>query len=101
MRAADQVFVGIWISDVLADKIEQARGSTPRSQFFRDAVAELLASKGFPVGDEKNAPDRVKSKYPAHRSQSVVMNEKPSSKPAAGHKRLLKKVGESVTGSAK
>jgi hypothetical protein len=59
-RASDQVFVGIWISEALAEKIESARDGVPRSQFMRDAIAEFLRQKGFPVGEEKNPPSRVK-----------------------------------------
>ena len=60
-RAADQVFIGIWVSATVAQKIELARGGTPRSQWLRDAIAELLREKGFPTSvEEVSAPSRVR-----------------------------------------
>ena len=98
-RAKDQVFVGIWISDVLADKIEQARGGVARSQFLRDAVADLLASKGYSVGSEKNAPNRVKTVYAPHQASSESMNDMPvdgrdDAKVKPSGPRMLKKLSK-------
>jgi len=63
-RAADQVFIGIWISASLGQKIESARKGTPRSQWVRDAIAALLRSEGFEVSDsESSAPARVRTDF--------------------------------------
>ena len=60
-RSADQEFVGIWVSNALADRINEARGGMPRSQWMRDAIAEKLKRSGMSVDEaEKSAPDRVR-----------------------------------------
>lgn len=63
-RAADQVFLGIWISASLAQKIETARKGVARSQWVRDAIADLLRAKGIEVQDiESAAPNRVRTVF--------------------------------------
>ena len=59
-RAADQVFIGTWISLSLAKKINAAREGKGRSQWVREAIAKMLMDAGFEVSaDERSAPDRV------------------------------------------
>jgi hypothetical protein len=59
-RAADQVFIGTWITVSLGKKINAARGGKGRSQWVREAIAKMLMDAGFDVSaDEWSAPDRV------------------------------------------
>ena len=52
--------LGFYADLALADKVDEARGSTVRSQFLREAVVEYMEKRGFPVPEElKNAPDRA------------------------------------------
>jgi len=56
-RAADQVFIGTWITVSLGKKINAARGGKGRSQWVREAIAKMLMDAGFDVGaDERSAP---------------------------------------------
>lgn len=87
-RAEGQEFIGIWVTSTVAQKIELARGTTPRSQWLRDAIAELLRAKGFEVTiDEISAPSRVRripsqrQKYQPPNAGGFALNEKKSPSP--------------------
>lgn len=63
MRSPNQVMIGFWAESDLAAKIDAARGSVPRSQFLRIAVAKYLRARGIDVPDQLiSAPDRIKIK---------------------------------------
>lgn len=52
--------IGCWVDPDFMAKIDSARRGTPRSQFFRDAIADKLKSVGIPVEpEEAQAPDRA------------------------------------------
>ena len=71
-RAADQVFIGIWISASLGQKIEANRKGIPRSQWVREAIAELLRSKGIEVSaNESSAPSRVRIDFSKLNSSKI------------------------------
>ena len=104
-RAADQVFIGIWVSATVAQKIELARGGTPRSQWLRDAIAELLRVKGCETTvEEVSAPNRVNLDRRLNASQrdtSAYSNQgktteksKPSSKSDAAATLAAKKLAD-------
>ena len=76
-RAADQIFIGVWIKHSLADKIERARRG-PRSQFVRDALADFCAAHGVPLErEERLGAGRIKpkTKYPSSRGRHLQINE--------------------------
>lgn len=83
-RAPGQTLVGFWAEEALTEKIDEARGGTPRSQWLRDAIAEFLIMQGFKITTrEKSAPDRKgkggPAKHPSLRGRSAAMNDKISS----------------------
>ena len=73
-RASDQVFIGIWVKASIAKKIEIERGGTPRSQWVRDAIGDILRSRGHKITvEEISAPSRTRTdletKLPANSSK--------------------------------
>jgi hypothetical protein len=69
-RAPDQEFIGIWVSNSLAEKIDSIKDGKTRSQWVREAIADLLIEEGIDVSKyEKNGRDRV-------RRQRFQLNEK-------------------------
>ena len=85
-RAAGQTFVGFWADESFFEKINAARGATPRSQWVRDVIGEELKRAGYAVSAvEKSAPDRAGKGGP-----------KFSSKPAAARAKLLRQAAASV-----
>lgn len=80
------MLVGFWADKAFAAKIDRARGVQPRSGFLRDALKEVLRSRGIQVADdEAGAPDRLgkggPKTYPPYQGQRLELNEA-SSAPA-------------------
>jgi Arc/MetJ-type ribon-helix-helix transcriptional regulator len=70
-----------FINDI--DKNLKRVGYANRSQFIRDAIVEKMARAGVELPKELTLPPartRPDGKYPEHRPDNYVLNEKPNSK---------------------
>jgi Arc/MetJ-type ribon-helix-helix transcriptional regulator len=101
-RAAGQKLINIPVDETFLAEIDSAirqAGYDNRAEFVRDAVVEKLTRAGYKVTLRlSKAPPRFGKggRYPAHRPDSYIVNEKPSSKTASGAAKLLKKGVASV-----
>jgi hypothetical protein len=89
IRGKDQTFVGFWCEDSFLEKIENSRGATPRSQYVRDAVAELLKTEGYIISEaEKSPPSRTGKGGPLRKSP---LHKHSNSKPLSAEQQMAKK----------
>ena len=58
-RSSGQKLIGFWADETYADAIDAARGSKPKSEFLRDAMAEYLSGKVDMTHVKTTAPDRA------------------------------------------
>jgi hypothetical protein len=64
-RAPGQVLVGFWADERLVQALDAARGTKPRSQFLRDALAAYCAQHGVSLPPHVVLPpDRVRKRKP-------------------------------------
>jgi hypothetical protein len=104
-RADDQVFIGLWVSKSLATKVDSVRkkedaAEKSRSQWIRDAIADLLKDEGVLVSKvEKAGRDRVRKVYPPLMSNNNQMNDKPNLKTGGALTNVLKKASKPGSGS--